>query len=72
MTNPVRHYDDTVRQGDCEILLARSRDEIAASIAAQDLHRSLCVFLLDPTLRGVLEILDPKAVEQARSALKLT
>lgn len=72
MTNPVRHYDDTVRQGDCKILLDRGNDVITALISAHVLHKAMCVFLLDPTLRGVLEILDPKAVEQARAALLLT
>jgi len=63
---------EALRRHDAEILMARGKDEIAASIAAQDLHKALCVFLLDPNLRIVLDILDPKAVEQARSALRLT
>lgn len=69
-TNPVRHYDDTVRQSDCEILTSRHVDENLA-LAQGPMRRALYVFLLDPTLRAVLEILDPKAVEQARKALEL-
>lgn len=67
-----RDYVDAVRRVDADILSARSADEIAARIPAKHLYDALCVFLLDEEIRPVLEILSPKAVEQARAALLLT
>jgi hypothetical protein len=67
-----RDYTDAVRRVDADILSARSNDEIVARIPAKHLYDALCVFILDEELRPVLEILSPKAVQQARAALLLT
>jgi hypothetical protein len=63
-------YDDRERQNDAHILMARTAEE--KNLLGQNaMHGALCVFLLDPKLRQVLDAIDPKAVEQARRALGL-
>lgn len=66
-------YDDTQRGYDADRLMARSlkrKQDIVIGNANQ-VHGALCVFILDPKLRQVLEAIDPMAVRQARMALGL-
>lgn len=71
------------RRGEAEADLAVIKDDARkielrkvngtiSIIGAPGLHDALAVFILDPVLRSLLELVDPKAVEQAREALLLT
>jgi hypothetical protein len=66
-------YDDTQRGKDADRLMGRSlqRKQNVVIGNANEIHGALCVFILDPKLRQVLEAIDPKSVEQARRALGL-
>jgi hypothetical protein len=59
-------YTD-VREADSVALHARWISETPTPA-----DKALAVFLLNPTVRAVLDVLDPKGVEQARNALRLT
>lgn len=65
------HYDDDVRKADA-IKIQVHKGYEAKEIPNADLYDALAVFVLDPKLRPVLWILDPKSIEQARKALGLT
>ena len=56
-------YDDAVRVRDAELL--------ERTIAPDQAHNALAVFVVDERLRPVLEEIDPKAMEQARGTLGL-
>lgn len=66
-----RPYTEAVRKVDSMLLTGRSNDLKVATYDAVALSDALSVFLLDEQIRPILEILDPKAVEQARRALLL-
>jgi hypothetical protein len=66
-----RTYDDKRRVEDYGDLASKTPEQMMLDSALL-MHGALCVFLLDPLLRPLLEVVDPKAVQQARKAVGLS
>lgn len=62
------NYNDLPRTEDA----ARLNAQVHRGELVTEVERALAVLLTDRVLRPVLDVLDPKAVEQARKALRLT